>query len=43
MVNTIPDGINPKVNAIAKLEFELAYVEAAVQNFSHYAMRYLQW
>ena len=33
---TFPKGISPKVNVIARLEFELAYFEAAVQRFSHY-------
>ena len=29
-VHTFPKGISPKVNVIARLEFELAYFEAAV-------------
>ena len=28
-------GINLKVNVMARLEYELAYLEAAVQYFSH--------
>ena len=35
--NTFTKVISPKVNTIAWLEFELAYFEAAVQHFSHYA------
>ena len=31
--------ISLKVNKIARLEFKLAYLEAAVSHFSHYAMR----
>ena len=38
-VYTFPKGISPKVNVIAQLEFELAYFEAAVQRYSHYAIR----
>ena len=30
-------GISPEVNVIVRLEFELAYFAAAVQNFSDYA------
>ena len=30
-------GINLKVNVIVQLEVELAYFEAAIQHFSHYA------
>ena len=33
---SFPKDIGPKVNVIAWLEFELAYLEAAVQHFSHY-------
>ena len=35
-VYIIPKGISPKVNEIARLRFELAYFEAAVQLFSYY-------
>ena len=37
-VYTIPKGINPKMNVIAWLEFELAYFKASIQHFSHYTM-----
>ena len=33
--HAFPKGINPKVNKMAQLEFELAYFEAAVQHISH--------
>ena len=33
-----PNGISLEVSLIAWLEFELAYFEAAVQHFSHYAI-----
>ena len=33
---TFPKGICPKVNVIARLEFELAYYDSAVQRFNHY-------
>ena len=32
-------GICPKVNAIARLEFELAYYDSAVHRFNHYTTR----
>ena len=35
---TFPKGIKLKVNVIARLEFELAYYDAAVQKVRHYAM-----
>ena len=38
-VHAFPKVINPKVNLIAWLEFELVYSEAAVQHFSHHAMK----
>ena len=38
-VNTIPKGICPKVNVIARLEYELAYYESAVHRFNHYTTR----
>ena len=31
-------GISQKVKVMARLEFELAYFEVAVQHFSHYTM-----
>ena len=38
-IHTFPKGICPKVNVIARLEFELAYYNSAVQRFNHYATR----
>ncbi len=38
-VHTFPEGICPKVNVIARLEFELAYYDSAVQRFNHYTTR----
>ena len=35
-VHTFPKSISTKVNVIARLEFELADFEAAVQVFSNY-------
>ena len=35
LVHTFPKGISPKVNAIARLKFELAYNESVVQHFSY--------
>ena len=35
-VHAFPMSICPKVNVIARLEFELAYFKSAVQYFSHY-------
>ena len=35
-MNTFPKGIYPKANIIARLEFELAYCNDAVQHLSHY-------
>ena len=34
--HVFPKGICPKVNIIARLEFELAYYDSAVQRFNHY-------
>ena len=34
-VHAFPKSINPKVNAITQLEFELPYYDAAVQHISH--------
>ena len=38
-IHTFHKGINPKVNATARLEFELAYYKVAVQYVSHNGMR----
>ena len=38
-VHTFPKGICPKVNVIAKLEYELAYYDSAVHRFNHYTTR----
>ena len=38
-VHTFPKGICPKVNIIARLEYELAYYDSAVHRFNHYATR----
>ena len=38
-VHTFPKGICPKVNVIARLEFELAYYDFAVHRFNHYTTR----
>ena len=38
-VHTFPKGICPKVNVIARLEFELAYYDSAVHRFNHYTTR----
>ena len=35
-VYAFPKSINPKVNVIAWLEFELAYYDVTVQHFNHY-------
>ena len=34
--HTFPKGICPKVNVIARLEYELAYYDSAVHRFNHY-------
>ena len=34
-VHTFPKGICPKVNVIARLEYELAYYDSAVHRFNH--------
>ena len=36
-IHTFFKGISPKVNVIARLEFELAYYDIIVQHVSHYA------
>ena len=38
-VHTFPKGICLKVNVIARLGFELAYYDPAIQRFDHYTMR----
>ena len=38
-VHTVPKGICPKVNIIARLENELAYYDSAVHRFNHYTTR----
>ena len=38
-VHTFPKGICPKVNVIARLEFELAYYDFAIHRFNHYTTR----
>ena len=35
--HTFPKSISPKVNVIARLEFELSNYYVAVQHISHYA------
>ena len=38
-VQTFPKGICPKVNVIARLEYELAYYDSAAHRFYHYTTR----
>ena len=38
-VHTFPKGICPKGNVIARLEYELAYYDFAVNRFNHYTTR----
>ena len=38
-VHTFPKGICPKVNVIARLEYELAYYDSAVHRFNNYTTR----
>ena len=38
-VHTFPKCICPKVNVIARLEYELAYYDSAVHRFNHYTTR----
>ena len=40
-VHTFPNGICPKVNIIARLEYELAYYDYAVHRFNHYTTKTL--
>ena len=38
-VHTFPKGICPKVNVIARLEYELVYYDSTVHRFNHYTTR----
>ena len=38
-VHTFPKSICPKVNVIARLEYELAYYDCVVHRFNHYTTR----
>ena len=38
-VYTFPKSICPKVNVIARLEYELTYYDSAVHRFNHYTTR----
>ena len=38
-VHTFPKGICPKVNVIARLEYELAYYDSTIHRFNHYTTR----
>ena len=38
-IHTFLKGICPKVNVIARLEYELAYNDSAVHRFNHYTAR----
>ena len=38
-VHTFPQGICPKVNVIARLEYELVYYDSAIHRFNHYTTR----
>ena len=40
-IYTFPNGICPKVNVKARLEFELAYYGSAVQRFNHYTTNFM--
>ena len=40
-VYTFPKGICSKVNVIARLEFELAFYDSAIQRFNHCTTRTL--
>ena len=42
-VHTFPKGICLKVNAITRLEYELAYYDSAVHRFNHYTTRTPPW
>ena len=48
MVHAFSKDVAPKVDAIARLELELAYLKAAVKHFNHEAIRtpsstYFDW
>ena len=36
-------SINPKVNVMERLEFELAYFDITVEHVSHYSDIYICW
>ena len=38
-VHTFPKGLCPKVNVMARLDFEFAYYDSAVRRFNHYTKR----
>ena len=38
-VHTFPKGICPKVNVIARLDFQLTYYDSEVHRFNHYTTR----
>ena len=38
-VHTFPKGICPKMNVLARQEYELAYYDSAVHRFNHYTTR----
>ena len=38
-INIFPCGICPKLKVIARLRFELAYYDIAIQRFNHYTTR----
>ena len=40
-VHTFSKGICPKVNVMARLEFELAYYDSVIYRFNHYPTRTL--
>ena len=39
VVHTFPKSIYPKVNVIARLEYELAYYDSSAHCFNHYTTR----
>ena len=42
-VHNFPKGICPKVNVIARREYELGYYDSAVHRFNHYTTRTPRW
>ena len=42
-VQTFPKGICPKVDVIARVEYELAYYDSAVYRFNHNTTKTLPW